>query len=499
MLRSHRFCACVLCAAAGAALALLFLCLPPRAIAQQPAPKGPVSFINDVAPILKENCFACHDSKKRKGDLNMTTFESFRKGGKRDNPVADGKPEDSLIIDVLTAKDNSRMPPRDTGDPLPPAKIAVISQWIKEGAKLDQGLTPQSDLLRELRVRFKPPAPLAAYKFPVTITALAFTPDNAKVVAGGHHELTVWDVATGKLEKRIATRAERSYAMVFLPDGKLAVAGGRPGQEGEVRVYDISGAGKAENGVAMLDGVNDKTVFLAHLVDTDDSVLCLALSADGTKLAAGGCDRLVRVWDLTPGYAAAKLEQTIENHADWVFGIVFGPDGKTLLTCSRDKTAKVWDLEKKESLMTFPDHQAGVYGVAVKADGKVGISVGEDKQVRFWNATGDGKQIRAAAGHGNAAFKVLYHPSKPILMTCGADMTVRVWNPDNGQAVRTLAGHTDWVYALALSSDGNFVASGTWNGEVKVWHVADGKLVKEFNGSPGFVQAAASPAGQPTK
>ena len=54
------------------ALAVL-LATPPTARAQ--APKGPVSFINDVAPILKENCFACHDAKKRKGKFDMTTFE----------------------------------------------------------------------------------------------------------------------------------------------------------------------------------------------------------------------------------------------------------------------------------------------------------------------------------------------------------------------------------------------------------------------------------------
>ena len=41
----------------------------------------------------------------------------------------------------------------------------------------------------------------------------AFTPDGKKLVAGGHHELTVWDIAQGKLEKRLATRAERAYAL----------------------------------------------------------------------------------------------------------------------------------------------------------------------------------------------------------------------------------------------------------------------------------------------
>ncbi len=495
MLRSHH-CFCVLCAAVGLALVLsLLLLAPPLAQAQAPPATKPVSFINEVAPILKENCFACHDAKKRKGKFDMTTYENFRKGGDKEDPLVPGKPDESHILDLLTAKDNSRMPPKEAGDPLPKEKIAILQRWIAEGAKLDPEVTPKADLLRELRVRWKPPVPPASYKYPVNVTALAFTPDNQKLVVGGYHELTVWDLSQAKLEKRIRTRAERTYALVFLSDGKLAVAGGRPGQEGDVKIYDLQGGTpQLMDGVAVLDGVNDKSVLVKELVNTDDSVLCLAASADGKKLASGGCDRLVNVWDLSPGYAQAKLEQTIENHADWVFGIAFAADSKHLLTASRDKTAKVWDLSTKESVLTFPDHQNSAFGVAVRPDGKVGISVGEDKQVRLWNATGDGKQIRALAGHGDAVFKVLYHSKQPLLATCGADKTVRLWNPEDGKAVRTLSGHRDWVYALALSPDGNLLASGSWNGEVKVWKIADGAVVKEFNASPGIAPATGAAA-----
>ena len=492
-------CLCVLCAALGLALLLLLLVPQPAAAppgANAPGSPGPVSFINDVAPILKENCFACHDAKKRKGKYDMTTFEGFQKGGDKAadgivKTILPGKPEESHLLELLKAKDNSRMPPREAGDPLPAAKIKVIEQWIKEGAKLDQGLTAKADLLRELRVRWKPPAPPAAYKFPVAVTALAFTPDNKKLVVGGHHELTVWDVNAAKLEKRVRTRSERAYGMAFLPDGKLVVAGGRPGQEGDLKVYDLNGGTpKTENGVAVLDGVNDRAVMLKQLLEADDSVLCVAVSPDGKKLASGGCDRLVNVWDLSGGIANARLEQTIENHADWVFGVAFSPDGKRLLTASRDKTAKVWDLAAKESVLTFPDHQNYVYAVAVKGDGKLGYSVGEDNQLRTFNAAGEGKQVRASGGHSKPVFKVVLHPRQPLLATCSADMTVRLWNPDNGAAVRTLSGHTDWVYAVAFSPDGNLIASGSWNGEVRVWKVADGALVKAFNASPGYTPPA---------
>jgi mono/diheme cytochrome c family protein len=494
MLRSHR-CYCVLCLALALTLALAFFLLdPPRASAQPPK-KGPLSFINDVAPILKENCFACHDAKKRKGKLDLTTYEGLRKGGARElDLVAPGKPDESLILDMLTATDKSRMPPPETGDALPKAKIALIEQWIKEGAKLDDGLTPKSDLLRELRVRWVPPAPESVYPHAVPITALAFTPDGQKIIAGGNHELTIWNIANGKLEKRIRTRAERAYAMAFLPDGKLAVAGGRPGQEGDVRIYNITAApAKMDGGVAVLDGVNDKNVLVKHLLESDDSVLCLDVSADGKRLVCGGCDRLVNVFDLSGGYANAKAEQPpIENHADWVFGVSLAADGQHLLTCSRDKTAKVWDLKTKESVLTFPAHQNTVYAVAVAKDGKSGFSVGEDNQVRQWVTSGDGRQLRAMA-HNKPVLKLVHNPKQPLLASCSADQTVRIWNEQSGAAVRTLSGHTDWVYSVAFSADGGSVAAGAHNGEVRVWKVADGVLVKAFNATPGAAATAEAP------
>jgi WD40 repeat protein len=431
----------------------------------------------------------------------MTTYENLRKGGENEDPIVPGKPEDSLLHQLIVTPTAKRMPPKESGDALPKEKIAIVERWLKEGAKLDGGIQAKADLMRELRIRWKPPAPPVAYKYPVIVNAVCFTPDNAKVIVGGHHELTIWDVDQAKLEKRIATRAERAYAMAFLPDGKLVVAGGRPGQEGNVRVYDINAKPKEEkDGVAMLDGVNDKAVMLTELADTDDAILCLSISADGKRLAAGGCDRLVRVWDISEGIDKAKLDQTCENHADWVLGIALAPDGKHMLTCSRDKTAKVWDLSTKESVLTFPGHQASVFGVAVKPDSKVGYSVGEDNQVRAWTASGDGKAVGAAAAGAKGVLKITLNPAGDMLVTCSGDNTVRTFTiGGNGNPApqKTFSGHTDQVFAVAVSPDGKRVASGSYNGEVKIWNAEkdskEVKPVKEFNASPGLQQQAAAP------
>lgn len=485
MLRS-RPCYCVFCSVLGLALAwLIFFGSAPAAWAQ-----GNVSFIKEVAPILKDHCYACHDGKTKKGKLDMTTFENFRAGGTKDDPITPGKAKESILIDVLISTGKDRMPPKDAGKQLPKEKIDIIAKWIDQGAKLDAGIDNKASLVRELRNRWKAPTPPTAYKFPIMINSLAFTPDSKKVVVGGYHELTVWDAESGKLERRVFTRAERTYAMAFLPDGKLAVAGGRPGQEGDVRIYNINaGTAKDHGGVPSVDGANDKAVLLQVLAEADDSILALAVSADGKKLAAGGCDRLVRVWDLSSG----KLEHSIENHADWVFAVGFSPDGKQLITGSRDKTAKIWDLTAKESLVTFPDHQNGVYAVAITPDGLTGISAGEDSNIRSWQATDKnkaiGKAVKSIGTHAKPIFRMAYLPDAktPLLASCSADGSIKLFNPVAGTALKTFSGFTDWVYAVAISPDGKLVAGGSWNGEVRVFKADDGNLLKAFNASPGYV------------
>src|SRR5256885_15330767 len=118
MIRTGFSCYCILCALLGLALVWLLFVSPSVVQAQQP--KGPVSFINDVAPILQKNCFACHDAKKKKGKLEMSTWEAFRKGGSHDDPIVAGKSKESLLVTVLTSTDKNQMPPQDAGVPLKP-------------------------------------------------------------------------------------------------------------------------------------------------------------------------------------------------------------------------------------------------------------------------------------------------------------------------------------------------------------------------------------------
>jgi len=95
--------------------------------------------------------------------------------------------------------------------------------------------------------------------------------------------------------------------------------------------------------------------------------------------------------------------------------------------------------------------------------------------VRFWQATDAnkqiGKQTKVGSGHSKGVFKIAYRndPKTPLMATCGQDGTTRLWNPVAGTLTKTLTGHTDWVYAVAISPDGSLVASEAGMAEVKVW------------------------------
>ncbi len=93
-----------------------------------------VNFDRDVLPILSQHCYKCHgpDATKAAAGLRLDSFSSVA--------IAKGSPEKSLLIHRVSDKNpGSRMPPEDSGvKPLKPNEIAIISQWIKQGAQYEK-------------------------------------------------------------------------------------------------------------------------------------------------------------------------------------------------------------------------------------------------------------------------------------------------------------------------------------------------------------------------
>ncbi len=104
-----------------------------------------VDYLRDVKPLLQQKCFACHGALKQQAGLRVDTVASLLKGGDSGAALVGGKPNESLLIDVLTGDAGFRMPPEDEGSPLTYDEIGLIKRWIQAGANAPENDEPQTD------------------------------------------------------------------------------------------------------------------------------------------------------------------------------------------------------------------------------------------------------------------------------------------------------------------------------------------------------------------
>jgi hypothetical protein len=431
-------------------LLLVFLVTGLRAAA-------PVSFQREIAPLLQRRCANCHSEENTKGDYRLDTFAALQKpGGSEALPLVPGKPAESELFRLLVEQDHdARMPQK--ADALPPGEIALIERWIKEGAAFDGGDSgrPLAEFARAVHLR---PAP-RHYARALPMTALAFSNDRQTIATSGYREVLLYAWETSTLPRRIGGLPERISALAWHPsENLLAVAGGTPGQWGTVALVDSKGKEPVR-----------------FLVDLPDLVLSLAYSPDGETLVAGCSDRTLRFFDRT-----GRPTKVVRQHADWVQSVAFNSAGTRLVSASRDRTARVLEAPDWHLSTTYQGHESPVLAAAFSPDSlrifTVARGVGHvwhpesgNKRHDLLNLGGDIRQL-AAGPFGVAG--------------SGADGMVRIYQSGETQPWVLLPGHRASVQALAISSDGALLASGSADGEVIVWSPQCWAPVTRFSATP---------------
>jgi hypothetical protein len=88
-------------------------------------------FDTRVAPILTRRCLGCHNEELKNGNISFLDRDSLIRGGSRGPAIVPGKPQESVLMEVLRHDGEIQMPP---GPKLPAKEIAVLSEWIRRGA-----------------------------------------------------------------------------------------------------------------------------------------------------------------------------------------------------------------------------------------------------------------------------------------------------------------------------------------------------------------------------
>ena len=159
-------------------------------------------------------------------------------------------------------------------------------------------------------------------------------------------------------------------------------------------------------------------------------------------------------------------------HQGWVWAVAFSPDGKTVLTGSDDKTARLWDAATGQPIGQPMVHQDWVNAVAFSPDGKAVLTGSSDKTARLWDAA-DGRPLGQPMAHQDAVRAVAFSPDGKTVLTGSCDKTARLWDAAAGQPLGQPMAHQGRVWAVAFSPDGKTVLTGSGDNTARLWDAAD--------------------------
>ncbi len=284
------------------------------------------------------------------------------------------------------------------------------------------------------------------------VNSVAFSLDGTTLGSGSDDKtIKLWNLTTKQEVRTLEGHSNWIWTIAFSPDSKTLASG------------------SADKKIKLWNRESGK--LIRTLQGHTDGVTSVSFSPNSKTLASGSAskDTKIKLWNLETG----KLIRTLEGHTNGVQSVAFSPDGKILASGSWDKTIKLWNLETGKLIRTLQGHEGSVLSVAFAPDGKILASGSNDKTIKLWNL-GTGKLIQTLKGHNDKINSVTFLPSTGLnnvtLISGSSDRTIKLWNPVIGKKIRTLETGSGYIYAVAISPDGQTIAGGG-SGEniLKIW------------------------------
>jgi WD40 repeat protein len=250
-------------------------------------------------------------------------------------------------------------------------------------------------------------------------------------------------------------------------------------------------AGRA-NRVQVYDA--DSGLEIITLGGHKDLVQSIRYSPDGRRLAAGSY-QIVTVWDAPTG---GEL-RSFSGHGEAVRAVVPMTGGQGFVSASADRTVRFWDVEKEKETGRIASPNAPVTALALSPNGDTIAAGGGDGLVRIWTVA-DHKEVAVLRGHEGPVEGIAFLSRGERLASASTDGTVRLWalpakeaeaRETPADAVLVLKGHEGPVHAVAVSHDGETIATAGEDRTVRLWRSVDGEALRVLKGHEAPVLALA--------
>ncbi len=406
-------------------------------------------YAKDVHPILREYCAGCHNQDDFDGELSVETFAELMKGGESGKTIVAGKPEESLLIKVLTRESKPYMPPRKEPQ-LSSGQIETLKQWVAAGAKGPSAGDAPAGLA--MLPKIEPAAGL-----PSPITAIEFSPKDDRLLVARYGRVEILDAKTRKPIHEIKGLPGKVNAAHFSRDGsRLITASGVTGVSGLATIWDAA------------TGKKLREFGTGH----SDALFDAEFSPDEKLVATGGYDRSVKLWSAETG----DLIRSIEVHNGAIFDLAFSPDSSILASASGDETIKLWRVSDGLRLDTLNQPQGEQFSTAFTPDGAHVLGSGADNRIRLWRLVSRDEPVinpvvHARFAHEGDIVEMAVSRDGGWLASASEDGTIKLWTlPDLTQ--RKLIGkQSDLVSGLAFSPEATNLAVARMDGSIEFYDV----------------------------
>jgi len=199
---------------------------------------------------------------------------------------------------------------------------------------------------------------------------------------------------------------------------------------------------------------------------------------DENILISASRDKTLIVWRLTRNESNFGTPvKRLYGHSHFVSDVVLSSDGNFALSGSWDKTLRLWDLAAGKSTRRFEDHTKDVLSVAFSADNRQIVSGSRDHTIKLWNTLAQCKFTIQEEGHSDWVSCVRFSPNiaQPIIVSCGWDKSVKVWNLANCKLKANHDKHQGYLNTVTVSPDGSLCASGGKDAKAMLWDLHDEK------------------------
>ncbi|KAI4628810.1 uncharacterized protein J4E87_003696 [Alternaria ethzedia] len=227
--------------------------------------------------------------------------------------------------------------------------------------------------------------------------------------------------------------------------------------------------------VQIFSSKSRKVVKTISRFGVDDVAHSGNIRRDGRILVAGGDTGVIQAFDVK----SRAILKTWKEHKQPVWVTQWNPTDLTgLMSCSDDRTVRLWDLPSEKSVMKFDGHQDYVRsGTFMPAQSGLLVSGSYDQTVRLWDSRVGGKAVMVFK-HAAPVETVLPMPSGTAVLAA-ADNVISVLDIVAAKPIHMLRNHQKTVTALSLANNGERLLSGALDGHVKVfettgWNVVGG-------------------------